>query len=160
MKIKVAFLIVFALFLASCSTITPSPDFTVTYLSNNAWTVGVGVTYVPIDSIRVQNNTTVETMIYRTTYQYLKNGTIIYESPTDTFMSMNIVLPATQTVDGVVYDGKVTIAKIGFPFPTDVWDKMVENDWDGVTLRVFLHGRDNYGYNKTFTTSFDFGCIR
>jgi len=159
MKIKIAVFTLLVLFLASCSTVTPSPDFSVIELSNNAYAVCSPTSFVEITKITVQNNTSVETMIYRSTYQYLKSGDIIYESPTDTFMSMNILIPANTTVNGITTRGTVYIENTSFPFPSKVWDKMVDNDWDGVTLRIFLHGKDNYGYNKTFTTSFDFGVI-
>jgi len=160
MKFKLAIIPLLVLFVASCSTITPSPDFTITWLSNNAAGVGSTSTYVEISSIELVNNTSVETLVYRSTYQYLKNGDIIYESPTDTFMSMNILIPANKTVAGEIIKGTISIDNTSFPFPADVWNMMVDNNWDGVTLRVFLHGKDNYGYNKTCSEFFDFGCVR
>ena len=160
MKFKLSIIALLVLFVASCSTITPSPDFTVYWLSNNAYGVTAGTPFVEISQIDLINNTSVETLIYRSTYQYLKNGDIIYETPNDTFMSMNILLPANTTNNGIVIKGEASIANTAFPFPTEVWDLMVANEWDGVTLRVFLHGKDNYGYNKTCTESFDFGVIK
>ncbi|MGE3062111.1 MAG: hypothetical protein AB7T10_00540 [bacterium] len=159
MKFRMLIIVLLALFVASCSTITPNPDFSVTWLSNNGYAVGSDTSFVIIDELEIQNNAAVETVIYRSTYQYIKNGIIIYDSPTDTFMSMNILLPANKSVGDSIVVGTATIENLPFPLPDEVWDKMVENDWEGVTLRVFLHGKDNYGYNKTCSESFDFGVI-
>lgn len=158
MKFKLSIIALLVLFVASCSTITPSPDFTVTELPKLATDVTAGTTEITIPPIIIENNTSVETVIYSSTYQYIKDGTIIAEC--DEFITMSALLPANKTVEGVLVKGELELTSFLYPFPSEVWTAMIDNDWEGVTLRVFLTGRDNYGYNKTFTTSFDYGCVR
>lgn len=158
MKFKLAIIPLLVLFVASCSTITPSPDFSVVELPTLATEVTAGTTDVSVPKVVIANNTSVETIIYSYTYQYVKDGTVLAEC--DDFVTMSALLPANTTLNGIVTKGEVEIGPMYFPFPAEVWTAMVDNEWEGVTLRVSLTGRDNYGYNKTFTTSFDFGCFR
>ena len=137
------------IFAASCSQITAPPNFSVTDTSILGAIVTPSTASIAIDDITIENNTTVATKLDKIWYQYILNGTILYNPAGngDTLYTFSALLDTNTTYQ---------IVNIVVPFDSIVNDYMFTNDIESITLRLFISGVDNYGYNKRYTTSTDF----
>jgi len=134
---------------ASCTQITAPPNFSVIDTSILGAIVTPSTASIAIDDITIENNTTVATKLDRIWYQYILNGTVLYNPAGngDTLYTFSALLDTNTTYK---------IINIVVPFDSIVNDYMFTNDIQSITLRLFISGVDNYGYNKRYTTSTDF----
>ncbi len=147
---------IFLLAFAGCSFLTPSPDFTIvdtgTYIG---WYAAPDVTYL-FDEINIRNNTDIDCRITEVRYDYLHEGNNLISLPNEP-MTFDVLLAANNTKLETV--GTATLLEVPFFFPQSVYDRMVAEDWDNVTLRVYITVEDDYGYGKTTEKYIDVAII-
>lgn len=139
--------VIFILLLAGagCSFLTPSPDFTIVGTDPVGFSVA-GETTLTLFEIEIRNNTDIDCRITEVRYDYLHEGNVLVNLPNEP-MTIDVLLEANNTELGTVNSSY--LENFLFSFPQAVYDRMVSQDWDFVTLRIYITVEDDYGYNKT-----------
>lgn len=153
-------LVSIVLFFLSCTLYVPTPDFTITSIDPLGNTVDNTTTEILINSISVENNTSYEVILDRISYDYIYNGTIIYDG--QDLWNIYVLIPqaTTDSTTGEKIKGKGTIENIPFPFPSGVYNYMETRNIQGVTLRIYISGTDNVNKSKRITKYIDYGVAR
>lgn len=155
-------IIILLLLAASCSQITQDPNFSVVDTYPIGFQASPTTEEFLFETIDIDNNTSVETKIDKVWYQYVLNGTVLYNPAGngDTLFTISSLLKGNGEIDGDMVTYSITLENFPFPFDSIVNDYMFTNDIQSITLRIFVSGVDNYGYNKRYTTSTDIAIFQ
>lgn len=145
--------------IASCSFITPAPDFEL-FHNPIGWYVSSTTTQIPIDSILVVNTGQVDMYVINIDHEFRHNGTILY-SYDDNENDYRLYCPAVSDSMQAENDSSyVIIYGSKYEFPASVWTAMDNNDWSEINMRVYITAEDAYGYGKATTKYFDYNLLR
>lgn len=145
---------IFILVLANCSFVTPAPDFEITSFDPIAFFISAPGT-ASFSSIEIKNTSSVDCRITRMRFEYLHSTTSLATYPEtpytyDVFIAGSNLEDMEEPLYNYGYLEGITLE-----VPQDVYDDMVSNEWDSVTLRTYITVEDNYGYGKTTEKYFD-----
>lgn len=140
--------------IASCSFITPAPDFEL-YFHTIGYQVNNTTTALYQDTMMVVNTGQVDMYVVDIDYDYMHDGTVIYnyDNNADDFKFLCEAISDSQQAAGD--SSYVIIYSYDFAFPSEVWDAMSTNNWPEVNLRVYITADDAYGYGKSTTKYVD-----
>ncbi len=153
-------LVSIVLIFLSCTLYIPTPDFTITFIDPLGNTVDSTTTEVLVKTISIENNTSYAVILDRISYDYIYNGTVIYDG--QDLWNIYVLVPPTTTdkTSGEKTIGKGTIENISIPFPGEVYNYMETRNIQGVTLRIYVSGTDNVNKSKRSTEYVDYGVAR
>ena len=159
--------IIGALFvISSCSMATPAPEFVITSHNPLAFSIDATTTWLNIDAITIENTSNVDMNITGYSIRFFDpNGNSFAVWPSsNTPMSLSLYIPGKGIVDGVETTYTGTLENFAAPIVDDsigidIYNTMLTNNWDAVTMRVTITGEDAYGYDKQVSHYTDFGIV-